>query len=560
MEKTTVAIYARFSSDNQNPKSIDDQYRKCEERIVSVFGTDTEIIHYKDEAISGSNSNRPGYQTMISDGMDQKFSALVIDDLSRLSRDTLESHRILKQFKFHGIRIIAVADGIDTAVEGYKLQAGIKALINEEYIDALAKKTHRGLEGRAIEGKHCGGRTYGYDVVSLGEDQGSILKINEEQAEWVRQIFEWYADGHSSRWIAATLNEKGVEAPRKGKKINKKWSSNAIYGDLKRQTGMLNCQTYIGRVIWNKRKWLKTPDGRRVPRLNPESEWQINERPDLRIIDDRLWKRVKNRQHAIREKSGNIRQALHKNARTGRGPKYLLSGLMTCGECGANYIVVNQNDYGCSTYRNRGKAACSNDLRVRRDLIESRIFSSFKDFLFTPEHLTTFEEEVKKALAKALKAKEALNTGDEDRLKQIEQEIENLVNAIKMGIINPTVQSELNALEEEKAKYEKRVSVEMQEIDQIHAVMPAIKQSFIDIMNCKRPVPVDHVAKLRSRIQMILGQNIKITPKDNKEGLIAEVQSQYNGLLKLSGVSNDKLNLVAGVGKPNKSFSNLTTY
>lgn len=283
METTTVAIYARFSSDNQNPKSIDDQYRKCEERIAAVYGATTEIIHYKDEAISGSNSNRPDYQRMISDGIDQKFEALVIDDLSRLSRDTLESHRVLKEFKFHGIRLIAVADGIDTANEGYKLQAGIKALINEEYIDALAKKTFRGLEGRAIEGKHCGGRTYGYDVVSLGEDQGSVLKTNPEQAEWVQQIFEWYADGHSPRWIAATLNEKGVEPPRTGKKIRKKWSANAIYGDLKRQIGMLNCQTYIGRVIWNKRKWLKTPDGRRTPRLNPESEWQINERPDLRI-------------------------------------------------------------------------------------------------------------------------------------------------------------------------------------------------------------------------------------------------------------------------------------
>ncbi len=552
--ENTVAINARFSSDNQNPKSIDDQYRKCEEQITSVFGTTTEILYYKDEAISGSNSNRPDYQRMIRDGIDQKFNTLVIDDLSRLSRDTLESHRILKDFKFHGIRIIAGADGIDTANEGYKLQAGIKALINEEYIDALAKKTFRGLEGRAIEGKHCGGRTYGYDSISLGEDQGSILQTNPEQAEWVRQIFEWYADGHSPRWIAATLNEKGVQPPRTGKKIKNKWSANAIYGDLKRQIGMLNCQTYIGRVIWNKRKWLKTPDGRRVPRLNPESEWQINERPDLRIIDDKLWKRVKNRQKAIREKSGNIRQALHKNARTGRGPKYLLSGLMTCGECGANYIVVNQNDYGCSTYRNRGKAACSNDLRVRRDLIESRIFSSFKDFLFTPEHLTTFEKEVKRAMANALKAKQALNNGDEDRLKQIDKEIGNLLNAIKMGIINPTVQGELNALEQEKAKYEQRVSVEVQEIDQIHAVMPAIKQSFIDILNCEKPVPVAHVAKLRSRIQMILGQNIKISPKQGNKGLIAEVQSQYSGLLKLSGLSSDKLNLVAGVGFEAKTF------
>ncbi len=548
MKNNTIAIYARFSSDNQNPKSINDQYRKCEEHIESVFGTTTKVLYYKDEAISGSNSNRPDYQRMICDGIDQKFKALIIDDLSRLSRDTLESHRVLKEFKFHGIRIIAAADGIDTANEGYKLQAGIKALINEEYIDALAKKTFRGLEGRAIEGKHCGGRTYGYDVISLGENQGSILRTNQKQAKWVRQIFEWYADGHSPRWIAATLNEKGVEPPRTGKKIKNKWSANAIYGDLKRQIGMLNCQTYIGRVIWNKRKWLKTPDGRRVPRLNPESEWQIKERPDLRIIDDRLWKLIKNRQKTIREKSQNIRQALHKDARIGRGPKYLLSGLMTCGKCGANYIVVNQNDYGCSTYRNRGKAACSNNLRVRRDLIEKRIFSSFKDFLFTPKHLTTFEKEVKIAIANALKAKQELNNGDEERLKKIDKEIYNLLKAIKMGITNPTVQGELNSLEKEKNIYEQRVSVEVKEINQIQDIIPLIKKSFLDIVNCEKPVPDSHIAKLRSHIQMVLGKNIKISPKQDNNGLIAEVQSQYNGLLKLSGLSNDKLIMVAGRG------------
>lgn len=365
-----IAIYARFSSDNQNPKSITDQFRKCEEKIRSIFGKDIEAMIFSDEAISGSRIDRPDYQRMIEAGSKGVFNVLVVDDLSRLSRDNLEASRLLKVFVFHGIRIIAVADGIDTDNEGYKLQAGIKALINEEYIDALSKKTFRGLEGRAIGGKHCGGHVFGYDIVKLGDDEGSVLRVNEDQAKWVQQIFEWYADGHSPRWIAATLNEQGVEPPRTGKKIKNKWAANAIYGDIKRQTGMLNRQTYIGRVIWNKRKWLKTPDGRRIPRLNPESEWQINDQPDLRIVPDALWKRVKMRQKAVSEKSKNIRTAIHQNARSGRGPKYFLSGLLTCGSCGANYIMVNKHEYGCSTYRNRGAAACHNALRVKRERLK----------------------------------------------------------------------------------------------------------------------------------------------------------------------------------------------
>ncbi len=57
-------------------------------------------------------------------------------------------------------------------------------------------------------------------------------------------------------------------------------------------------------------------------------------------------------------------------------------------------------------------------------------------------------------------------------------------------------------------------------------------------------MPVDNVAKLRSRIQMILGQNIRISPKKDETGLVAEVQSQYKGLLKLISLSDDKLNVV----------------
>lgn len=74
-----------------------------------------------------------------------------------------------------------------------------------------------------------------------------------------------------------------------------------------------------------------------------------------------------------------------------------------------------------------------------------------------------------------------------------------------MGIISPTVQDELKTLEQEKIKYERRVSVEIQEIDQIHTIMPAMRQSFIDILNGQKPTPVDHVAKLRSRRVPVVG-------------------------------------------------------
>jgi DNA invertase Pin-like site-specific DNA recombinase len=313
---------------------------------------------------------------MIADASEKKFQVLIVDDLSRLSRDAGESHRILKELKFHQIRVISVADGVDSQDESHKLIFGLKSLINEEYLDALSKKTRRGLEGRAINGKHCGGKVYGYDIIRDEVTQSADLKINAEQAEIVKEIFTLFASGHSPRAIAALLNERGIPSPRKSKKLDKNsWCSSAIYGDMKKDTGILNNETYIGTRIWNKRSWVKNPDtGKRKPINNPKELWKISERPDLRIIPQDLWDRVKHIQQKTREKSKNIQIALHNNARTGRGPKYVFSSLLKCGKCGANMIITDHKNYGCATHKNRGPAACDNNSRLNARLLKETYF------------------------------------------------------------------------------------------------------------------------------------------------------------------------------------------
>ena len=86
-------------------------------------------------------------------------------------------------------------------------------------------------------------------------------------------------------------------------------------------------------------------------------------------------------------------------------------------------------------------------------------------------------------MKEAIKAKQSLNDSDEQRLNEAKKQIENLINAIKMGIVTPSVQGELRDLEQKKIEYAKRVNIEWQEIGQIHAVMPEIKKSFTDILN-----------------------------------------------------------------------------
>ena len=96
-------------------------------------------------------------------------------------------------------------------------------------------------------------------------------EIDSDQAKWIERIFEWYAGGRPPRWIAAELNRLGVKSTRGGT-----WAGSVIYGDMKKGTGLLNNELYVGRYVWNRSKWIKNPDtGRKIRIPRPESEWIV---------------------------------------------------------------------------------------------------------------------------------------------------------------------------------------------------------------------------------------------------------------------------------------------
>jgi hypothetical protein len=107
---------------------------------------------------------------------------------------------------------VAVSQGIDTENEQAEVLVTVHELVDSLYIKELAKKTHRGLEGRALQGFHTGGRCYGYE--NIAEPEGVRLRINAQEARIVQRIFEMAADGCSLKTIARTLNRDGVLPPR----------------------------------------------------------------------------------------------------------------------------------------------------------------------------------------------------------------------------------------------------------------------------------------------------------------------------------------------------------
>lgn len=119
---------------------------------------------------------------------------------------------------------------------------------------------------------------------------------------------------------------------------------------------------------------------KRIAEVRPRSEWIILEQPELRIIDDALWQRVQARLKTARKKA-------HKNNKRTRGrpSKYLLSGLMKCGECGASFIMRDTRAYACSSNTNGGRHLCNNEIRVNRELAEGAILENVKTRLLSDD-------------------------------------------------------------------------------------------------------------------------------------------------------------------------------
>ncbi|MGH8801606.1 MAG: recombinase family protein, partial [Casimicrobiaceae bacterium] len=358
-----AAIYARFSTDKQSGASIADQVRICRVRAEGL-GLDVAAVH-ADRAVSGASTvqSRPAGRALLADALAGRFSVLMIEGLDRLSRDQVEQETIVRRLEHRGIRIIGVADGYDTAASGDsgKLLRGVRGLINETYLDDLRKKTHRGLAGQIERGYHAGGLSFGFRSVvagvnARGEPIGHHLEVDETQAGTVREVFTRYAAGESCQRIAASLNERRVPGPRGGT-----WCVSALYGSPAKGSGVLNNALYIGRYIWNRSQWVKDPDTRqRQRRERPREDWQIVERPELRILDDELW-------HAVRERMDAPRRA---GGRRGRGgvATTLFGGLLRCGICGGAVVAMSARHYGCAARKDRGRAVCAGVLAPRQEV------------------------------------------------------------------------------------------------------------------------------------------------------------------------------------------------
>lgn len=433
-----TAAYLRYSSDNQRDASLDDQLRNIV-AWCSRSGMATPEV-YADAAISGSRDDRPQYQRLLSDANSGRIDIILVDDLTRLGRDSIEIAKVVKRLKFSGVRLVGVTDGVDTERKGHKIEVGLRGLMSELYLDDLAEKTHRGLAGRALAGASAGGLPFGYIVTETGQ-----RAIHPQQAEVVRRIFELAANGHSSRAIAEILNAEHVPTARGGT-----WSMSAIHGDHKRGIGILANQMYVGRWIWNRSHFQKHPEtGRRIRIERPEREWIIHDHPELAIVSQSLWDEAQRVTKARRNGSPKS---------IGGRTKHLLSGILRCGQCGGAMVVVDRYRYGCGRAKDKGATICTSKTRFPRESAERVVLDTIRQDLLTPEAFQEFERETRAALKRA-----APDTSAAQRnMAKAHRERDNIMAAIRAGIITPTTKAELNRAETAAAAAQSELDAAME--------------------------------------------------------------------------------------------------
>ena len=539
-----VAIYARYSSDNQRDASIADQFRMC--RLHAEKQGWHIVEEYSDHAISGASLIRPGIQALMADAMGGRFDLILAEAMDRLSRDQEDIAGIFKRMSYADVKMFTLSEG-----EVTHLHVGLKGTMNALFLKDLADKTRRGQRGRVEAGKSGGGNAYGYDVVKKFDANGEPIRgdrtINEFQAEVVRRIFRDYAAGKSAKTIAFALNKEGIPAPSGGD-----WGFSTINGNPKRGNGILNNEMYVGKIVWNRQRFVKDPStGKRQARPNPEEEWVIQEAPELRILDDDLWSAVKARQEKNKIARKENGEADLSRINTRRRPKYLFSGLTKCSCCGGGYSAISATLIGCATARNKG--TCNNRVNIRRDELESRVLNALRTKLVDPELFAHFCEVFTQEMNRLRMEGRAGIASAEAELAKVNRELEKILDLYLSDALSvDMVKERSKKLEARKTELEQFLAEADEPPPLLHPSMALqyrkrVQQLYDALQDEDEGKRIEAADTLRSLVDQIV-----LTPVDGKVEI--DVQGDLAGILTIStqsknpaaGATGSQVKLVAG--------------
>ncbi|MBR4100136.1 MAG: recombinase family protein [Clostridia bacterium] len=346
-----IAAYCRVSTDKEDQLNSLEAQKQFFSEYTKRTG-DTLVRLYADEGLSGTKiKNRKQFLQMMSDAESGIFDMVVVKDISRFARNTVDLLQNIRKLKSLGI-------------ETQFLTANMTSMGNSEFVltifGALAQEESANTSKRVKFGKKINaekGRVpnivFGYDKI-LGDYFN--LTINESEADVVRKIFSWYAnDGYGAAKISNMLNEQKIKTKR-----DCNWSQNAI-------CRILTNELYTGKIINGKEEVADFLTGRRAER--DETEWMVVEKPELRIIEPELFEKV---QQIMKERGKKF-----KLDKTRHSNLHLFSTIIKCKDCGWSFrrsVRQYKNTYVkwvCSGHNGKGADSCPNAVTVdENELIE----------------------------------------------------------------------------------------------------------------------------------------------------------------------------------------------
>lgn len=435
-----IAAYCRVSTDKADQLNSLEAQKEFFSEYTKRTG-DTLVRLYADEGISGTKiKNRKEFLRMMTDAEHGLFDMVVVKDISRFARNTVDLLQNVRKLKSLGI-------------ETQFLTANMTSMGNSEFVltifGALAQEESANTSKRVKFGKKMNaekGRVpnivYGYDK-TIGDYFN--LEINKEEARNVRQIYKWYIDeGYGAAKIANMLNEQGIKTKR-----NCAWSQNAI-------CRILTNELYTGKIINGKEEVEDFLTGVRTTK--EESEWLITDKPELRIIEPEIF-----------DKAQEVLKSRHKAFKLNKerqSNKYIFSTLIKCKECGWSFrrtVRTYKNTYirwVCSGHNGKGVDNCPNAVTIdEAELIQAldeyfkeilkdkkniinRIVKEFNRIYKKKEDNEQYENELMTELAKLKKTREKymdMYTDDlisreelNEKIGGMKKKIEKLENELKL--------------------------------------------------------------------------------------------------------------------------------
>ena len=462
MIMTTIraVVYARFSSTNQRSESIDAQKRACY-KYISEKGY-TPVGDYVDEALTGTNLLRPGFQKLLEDSQKGMFDTVIVHKYDRLSRSVYDTLDVQQQLARYGIRVESVIEPFNDSPEG-QLQQIVQLGVSQYYSANLAREVVKGLKENAYKAMHNGGiPPYGFDV----DPETKKYIINEHEASGIRIMFEKIIQGWSYRELAEYLNLLGYRT-----KIGNKFSANSSFYDL------LTNPKYKGEYVFNRSVSKPKQIGMKRSHRKNKNEEEIIRIPNgvPAIVDEETFELVQKLLKQRRRSKGQ-----HKAKEV-----YLLTGLVECAECGSAYHgssrIGGRNKSKYVSYRCSKRKKLENPCKckeINKTLLDEFVVNQLYTTLLNQTNLEQLLEEVN------VKLKQKYADMDQDlpklqkQLDEVNQKISNLVQAIAMGGLGSldTITQEIQRLEHDKVKLTELVQENQVKKESLTLTLEQLKQ------------------------------------------------------------------------------------